>query len=458
MSPRKLLLLTAVVLVLFAFIVLFERKMPSTSERQEKADLIWEVPQGQIESLRLERADSVVELKKPEGATSWKIVKPDPYPADDGAVNDVLSQLARLRRAGTETPEARPEDYGFKSPSARATIVWKDAKDPKKKRTRTLELGIDIPGTEATAAREGSGARVFFVPSSVATAVKKGVDDFKSKELFRGSAADAARLDVERGRGRLSMNRKNGVWWLAQPFSDLADDEAVQRLIGDLTALRVLGFLSAAERQSLPSLGLSPPLYRVTLADTAGTATTVEFGATRSDGNTVYGRRDNQAFTVGSSITEELSKEAEAFRDSHLVRFDRGQATAVSGSFGAATYALERKDAGWSAAGKPVAAAAVDDLMTAITDLKSRAFTDDAEVSGKGRSPEATVDVKLPAGAWTIRVFPLRNEARASVGGRPGAFALAADPTAALQAAFQKAVVPAPAATPAPKSPAPKKP
>jgi uncharacterized protein DUF4340 len=456
MPPRKLLILTAVVLALFGFIVLFERKMPSTSEQQQKADLVWEIPQDQIESLRLERGNSVVELKKAEGA-GWKIVKPEPYPADDGAVGDVLSQLARLRRTGTEMAEARPEDYGFKSPSARATIVWKNAQDPKKRQTRTLELGIDIPGTDAVAAREGTSPRVVFVPTSVATAVKKSVDDFKSKELFHTTAADAARLDVERGRGKLSLARKNGFWWLSQPFTDLADDEAVQRLIGDLTALRVLEFLSTAERQNLASLGLSPPLYRVTVADTAGTATTVEFGATRSDGNTVYGRRENQAFTVGSSITEELSKEGEAFRDTHLVRFDRAQATAISGSFGSTTYALERRAGEWNSSGKPVAAAAVDDLLTAIIDLKSRAFTDDSDVSGKGRQPEATLDVRLPTTAWTIRVFPFPNESRVSVSGRPGAFALASDPTASLQAAFQKAVAPVPPA-PAPKATTPKKP
>ena len=33
MSPKKLLLLTALVALLFAFIALFERKMPTTSER-----------------------------------------------------------------------------------------------------------------------------------------------------------------------------------------------------------------------------------------------------------------------------------------------------------------------------------------------------------------------------------------------------------------------------------------
>ena len=52
MSPRKLLVLTAVVAVLFAFIVLFERKMPSTAERQRKGELYWDLPEDRIDAGR----------------------------------------------------------------------------------------------------------------------------------------------------------------------------------------------------------------------------------------------------------------------------------------------------------------------------------------------------------------------------------------------------------------------
>ena len=36
MTPRKILLLTVAVVVLFGFIFLFERKMPTTTEAQQK--------------------------------------------------------------------------------------------------------------------------------------------------------------------------------------------------------------------------------------------------------------------------------------------------------------------------------------------------------------------------------------------------------------------------------------
>jgi hypothetical protein len=220
MTPRKILLLTVAVAVLFGFIFLFERKMPTTSEAQQKKELVWELPEDQIDVIRLERPDSTVELKK-TGPASWRILRPDTYPADTGVASDLATQLARLRRAGGESTEARPEDYGLspaEKPSAtppaatpapgatprppaspRATIVWKDPAHPSRRLSRTIEFGVDIPGTDATAARVTGGSSVIFIPSTLAVAVRKKADDFKSRDVFGGTAGEVTGLDIERG-------------------------------------------------------------------------------------------------------------------------------------------------------------------------------------------------------------------------------------------------------------------
>jgi hypothetical protein len=455
MSHRKLIVLTALVVALFAFVLLFERKMPTTGERLQKGDLVWELPEDRIEAIRLERPSGTVELAR-SGPGSWRLVKPDPYPADSAAVSDVVSQLARLRRSGGDASEAKPEDYGFKSPSAKATISWKDDGKASKRLSRTLEFGIDIPGTEATAARAAGTAVVFFVPTTLSLAVRKAPDEFKSKEVFSGSASDAARLDVDRGRGRLSLAKKDGAWWLRQPLTDLAESAAVEKLIGALTALRALEFLPSPQGQGLASFGLAPALFHVVLADAKGPGTSVDFGSTRSDGNSVYARRENQVFTVASTVAEDLSREAEAYREPHLVRFDRGAVTQLDGTFVHANFSIARKDGGWSLAGRPLTAPTVDDLLTALLDVKSKAFVDEAAAQAlASRQAAATVTVKLSAGEpWTIRLYPRATEAQATVGARPGAFLVADNPVLSLEAAFQKATAP-PTATPPTVPPAP---
>ena len=448
MSPRKLIVLTALVVALFAFVYLFERKMPTTDELAKKGDLVWDLPEDHIEAIRLEGPGGSVELAR-TGPASWRVVKPDSYPADNAAVSDLVSQLAHLRRAGGDSSEAKPDDYGLKSPSGKASITWKDDAKPGKKFSRTLEFGIEIPGTDATAARLAGGNAVIFVPTTVAVAARKRPDEFKTREVFL-PALEAARLEVERGRGRLSLAKTNGTWWLRQPLSDLADSAAVDKVIASLTALKALEFLPAPQGQTLASYGLAPPFIHVVLSDAKGPGTSVDLGATRSDGNSIYARRENQVFTVASTIVEDLSREAEAFREPHLVHFDRGAATQLDGVFTSGSLSLVRKDGGWNLGGRPLLAPSVDDLLTAILDIKSKAFADEAlATSLAARQPSATVTVKLSAGdPWTVKLYAGGAEARATVTGRPGAFLVAGEPVAPLEAAFKKAAAPAPATSP----------
>jgi hypothetical protein len=438
MSPKKLLVLTGIVALLVAFIALFERKMPSTAERQRKGDLYWDIPPDRLERIQLVRGAETLDLQKT--GTNWRLTKPDSYPADTFAVSSLATELAQLKRSGEEI-EGRPADYGLDPPSIKATIVWTVASDPKSKQTRTIEFGKEVPGTDVAAARVAGASRVMFVPTSTLSAVKKGVDDFRSREIFGNLAGEVARLEILRGRGRLELNRKDGVWWLAQPIADLAESAEADRLVGQLTGLRARDFIHGA--QDLATLGLNPPLFHVTVAGSKGETTTADFGSTRTDGNTVYGRHEGQVLTVEGEIVEELSKEAVAFRSTALVAFNRSDVSAVDGAFGRAAVSLAQKDGGWSSQGRPVLAAAVDDLLTAILDLKSKSFLDDAELKDLP-SAAATITIRQKSGSpWTITLVRRSDRVVARVSSRPGGFALDADAPGKIQAAFEKASAPA---------------
>ena len=229
-SARKLLALTAVVAVLFAFILLFERKMPSTAERQRKGNLYWDLPEDRLTGLTLTRGAETVEFARADGAAPWRMVKPDAYPADPFAVNSAASELTELKQASVDSAEARPEDYGLDHPVATAKLTWTEADEPSAVKSRTIEFGVDIPGTDITAARVAGQSTVLFVPSSALAAVKKPVDDFRSRDVFGGRSADVSRIEIIRGRGRLVLFRRDGAWWLSEPVADLADAAEADRL------------------------------------------------------------------------------------------------------------------------------------------------------------------------------------------------------------------------------------
>lgn len=446
MSARKLLLLTAVVAVLFGFIFLFERKMPSTSDRERKGDLHWDLPEDRIERLSLTRGAEQLEFQK-TAATPWRMVKPAPYPADAFAIDAVTAELADLKRSGGDPGEAKPADYGLEKPETKATIVWTEPDAPEEKKRRTLEFGLAVPGTDIVAARVEGSDKVLFVPASTLAAVRKNADDFRSRDVFGGSPSEISRLEILRGRGRLVLERRDGGWWIVEPTADLADASEVERLAGQLTSARVGDFVHDVD--DLAAVGLNPPLYRVTVSRAKGETAAVDFGATRSDGNNMYARRDGQVFTVDREIGDDLSREAEPFRSAPLSTFDRSDVTALEASFGSKSFALAQKEGGWTAQGRPVLAPATDDVLDGILALRARSFVEEARV-GELAAPEATVTVRRKTGLpWTLSFHPRGVGMIARVSQRPGGFIVDPDAVRRLGSAFEKAI--SPPVTPAKK-------
>jgi hypothetical protein len=357
-----------------------------------------------------------------------------------------------MRRAGGEdASEGKATDYGLEKPALAATLVWSDSGDPKTLKTRTVEFGNPVPGTDVVAARVTGTQKILFVPSSVLTGLKKGVDDFESREVFGALASDVTKLEILRGRGKLVLARKDHAWWLAEPVSDLADGAEVERFVGTLSGLRAKDFIHGG--QDLATIGLNPPLYRVTLTGAPkAPAISVDFGSTRADGNTVYALREGQVLTVDRDIVDELSKEAEAFRSKTLFGFNRADVVGIEAAFPKASYQLTLKDGGWSSGSKPVLAGTAEDLLTALLDVKLRDFLDEAQSKGLPL-PIATVTVRSKGSPnWTLSLYPRDGQLVARATPRPNAFAVDRDTPEKLEAAFRKVVA---AATPAPPAPAP---
>ena len=252
MSNRKLLVLTGVFLALLAFVVLFERKQP-TSERAREGGEAARGLQG-----RGRRVGDARAARPPEGGA-----RPEGEGPLDGRERAGLAggrvrrgrtssrTSARLDVVGETRTAFDPKEFGLDAPKAKATVAFAD------KSSKIFSFGAPIPGTDAVAAAAGPvfGA-VKFAPLANLT---KPVDEYRSKQLFDVPVADITRMSVTRGPNTVVVARgpkgagAATAWRLEKPVADLASDSFVDRLLGDLAGVRVVEFPGARERRISPA-------------------------------------------------------------------------------------------------------------------------------------------------------------------------------------------------------------
>ena len=324
MSPKKLLALSAVVVVLFAFIVFFERKMPTTEERRARATSTGTSRRTASSGSSSSRGAETLEFQR-AGDAGWRMLTPEKYPADSFAVGSLVTELAEMKRAAGEDPSGRRRrrTTGSTSRSRRRRSSGTRRRTPRTKTRARSSSATRFPARTSSRPVSRAPRRSCSCRRRPRASVKKSAGRLQSHEVFgarrptwRGSRSCAAAASSPSRRRTAS-----GGW--PSPCPDLADGRRSTASTGALAGLRVRRTSCAGPRISRPS-GLSPPLFHVALTDAKGAMTAVDFGSTRSDGNSLYARRDGQVLTVDRDIVDELSKEAEAFRSRTLLGFRRG--------------------------------------------------------------------------------------------------------------------------------------
>jgi hypothetical protein len=457
MTTRRLGLLTALVVGLGVFIFFFERHQPTTQQRLDRGDVLWDINEGKIGSITVTRGNETLEfVRAPDD--SWRMTKPEDFPADASLLSSLVFDLARPQRMGEASESVSGPDYGLMKPRVVVTVGAKQEKG-KKPESHTLSLGNEVPGTDSVAARVQGENRIVFVRTTLASDLLKPAESFWSRKVFTGSSADVARITIARGRGQMEFEKKKESWWMSRPVADLADATAIDRLVGDLLGENASEFLKVAD-SDLAGAGLQPPIFTVTMT-IAKKPQTLEIGASRADGKTVYARANGKVFAIDSSVTEELSREADAYRETRLVRFDNSNVKSFTATEGGRPRTLVRDGPDWTEAGKAVPSAGVEDVLTAISAVPVKDYLSAAESARVEPETEtAGFKIDLKSGdSWTISVRPGEVEKRLAVkvSGRPAMLAVESADFDRVVAALKKL---APAsqtpAAPAPR-PAPKK-
>jgi len=131
MIRRSTWVLLVMFVVLLGATMVWTRTRPAPGERAVAGATptlapLWSVPANEIVGLRLEDRESgtILELRRGDEATPWRMVLPVEGPADAGRVEWAVNSLLAPRPRGTISAPPDLEPYGLASPARQVTVFF----------------------------------------------------------------------------------------------------------------------------------------------------------------------------------------------------------------------------------------------------------------------------------------------------------------------------------------------
>jgi len=243
--------------------------------------------------------------------SDWKITKPIAARADFSSVEGLVGRIETAQMKSIVTDQASPDDlkkYALDKPEVTVTINQGSAR-------AVVEIGGKA-GEDAVYARDLSKGSVVTLDKSVADDLKKGVDDYRRKDVFEFRAFNATRVEFTRGSQTLILERVKGQgdkqdsWRRVSPNPADADKSKVESLLAGLADIRVTSFTD-----SLAKTGLDKPAMTVLVKFEDGKKEErVSFGKNGTDvhalipGQPGAGKIEAEKFDEANKSLDELSK------------------------------------------------------------------------------------------------------------------------------------------------------
>ncbi len=397
MRPKTLLILSGLIIALLAFIFFYERKLPSTEERQQKAKRLFSLEADEITKVELEWSGLKVTMERPPKSSdataqrNWKLVDPPFGLADQPAVDRLVSDLARLEFE-RELSEVDRKDAGLESP--RGWLRWSGGAQGE------LRIGAEVPaGNQVLVEVEGrKGAYV--ISRWFVTDLSKAPGDWRSREVLGVGREKISRVTLERTGGpRIVLVRVGERFRLEAPLADEADRDAIDRLLSDLTTLRINRFLDPPLVPEVES-GLAARAGRVEVAmEGASEPLMIEVGGeVAGSSGERYHRSGLQAFVGRSDLVTALGKEAEAWRSRSWSGFESFEIERITVHDGQGELALVRDGSDWKLGEKTVPYSKAGDLLYAVTSARAERMRDLAGGEPPPAAPTITLNLVASGG------------------------------------------------------------
>lgn len=390
---RLLTVLATVLLVLVAIAVFGKQPdddAPSDPDAPAERTLFADLKADAVQSLTLVNENGTLAFAKADGA--WKMTAPKEMPVEERRVTEIVDRFASLK----VQEDGLPGDLaGFGLDEASRVTVTIGKGDGT---SVTAYVGRDAPVGYRSYVADNAGGPALLAGSKVGDLVRRGPDDFRSKEVWTVSTGTSKRIRLQEGDSTVVLRKDDHGWWLGDD-GPRASDRAVEDWLGKASFLRAESFLDDADPATV---GLAPPSATITVEDDAGTHT-LELGTHADDG--IVARSGGQIVRLGADGVELLK--TDGWLSDALLPVRRAQVDTVEVTLGGKSARFTKADGAWKdAAGADTTA--VDGLLDALTDATADRATPVATLGdtwgtitlaeGTTRKESVTLGQELPEG------------------------------------------------------------
>src|SRR5712692_5155397 len=428
MKLRTTLILLAIALAGFAYIKFYESKKPGTEEAQRQSRNVVNINREKIDGIVIQNGDDKIDIRRRDN--KWRLETPIKDQADNGLINNLLSDLSNWQKEATisakeiEADKARLNEYGLSKPKLRLKLVGQDAPPE-------ILFGKDGALEGKMYVRFENSKDAFVADQSVKKAIEKKPEDFRDRKLTDLIMAQVSRVVLKTAAGEMELKKKGDHWEIVKPLRARGDDQKVGDLIAQVTTARIQQFV-ADDRGDLHPYGLAEPSGSITLFGqddkSAGRTDSsrgeqgqmLQIGGVPEKGkDQIYVRFSARAFvyTLPKKIEEILNTKPNYVRDLHLVRIDTNILDRITiDAPGKGKTVLARKEENWTIASRKNAPANSSEVHRLIDTLQNEQVTNFVE---EVASDLPRYGLDKPQLQLTFSSFASENTAETTAGEHP---------------------------------------
>ncbi|HEY6947125.1 MAG TPA: DUF4340 domain-containing protein [Candidatus Acidoferrum sp.] len=329
---------------------------------------IVDVPQDQIESLRIEKLGSApIELKRTGG--KWSITGPKALPADQDAVSSLVSTFSSLN--ADKLLEDKPtsvDQYGLTKPSLSVTATKKDGKALK------LLFGDETPTSSGSYGELASDPRVFIIASYNKSTLDKSENDLRDKRLLTFDSDKLSRVELTAKKATIEFGRNKDQWQILKPKPSRADQSAVGDLVRSLHDAKMELSATEDEKKDVSAFNSGTAVATAKVTDVAGTQEI----QVRKNKDDYYAKSTTVAgvYKVLSSLGTSMDKALDDFRNKKLFDFGFVDPEKIEIHDGTKSTFLTRSGSDWWSNGVKMDEGNVGTLVADIRALTATKFPD----------------------------------------------------------------------------------